>query len=827
MPGRRGAEPRGARVDGRCESSYAHTKWQAKSCKAVTRKRKPIAFGKYTLIERVNAGGMAEVFKAMETQALPDGPLLAIKRILPTMAEDDDFITMFLDEAQIARRLEHPAVCRIYELGSVDETHFIAMEFIHGKDLLQVQNKFRKQKQIMPVAMACYVGMRAAEGLDYAHRATKEDGNPLNIIHRDISPQNVLVSFDGEVKIIDFGIAKAQDRMTKTQAGILKGKFGYMSPEQVLGKKIDHRSDLFALGTVIYEMLTGERLFVGESDFSTLEKVRNVDIHPPRHYNDKIPEAVEKIILKALAKDRDQRYSRGAELAADLKAWLDKYAPYDARKLSGWMRQAFQEDIAKDNGKMEEFRQLIAQERPESDPDAEPQEIPSSKTEIFDASAMPGFAPEPDADAPSEKTEIANPAMLAGAPAAEPPRKPTPPPPAAIPSAPVPPELPRRQAEAPPLDAPAPSYTTAPPLDAPLPGAGRPKQPSLLKDILIGASIAGVLIVGVAVYFLFFHNAGEAPATPPPQTLAASTPAAEVLGTIQINEPQGAVVRIDGKEGCQPTPCAVGKLTLGAHEIEIEHPDFELYKTAVKLSGADPITVAGQTKPKSPGKLKFTSIGKEKYSKLRGTISILYNGQELALSNDGEAEIPAGKRAIEVRRAGYQPLPLEVEIPAGAVFELSIEPEKFVEGTFTLVVDSTPIKGKVFLDGKEIGVAPVTAPNLPGARRHTVKVTAEGYAESAEFVRWMGDSAEVKLNVTLNKEAPFGYLVASTNPIFGCAVVIDGKKRNVKTPIPNPGLKLEPGAHQIEFIAPSGTKYGPYPFEIEAGKTLRKPFQLK
>src|SRR5678816_3107440 len=179
----------------------------------------------------------------------------------------------------------------------------IAMEYIWGKDLLQIQNRVRKLKQHLPIPMCCYLLAKICEGLDYAHRKKDPLGRPLEIVHRDCSPQNILISYEGEVKIIDFGIAKATSRNSRTMAGVLKGKCGYMSPEQVRGLPLDRRSDLFALGTMLYECLTSDRLFQGETDFSTLEKVRNVDVRPPREINPMIPHAVEAVIMKALAKD--------------------------------------------------------------------------------------------------------------------------------------------------------------------------------------------------------------------------------------------------------------------------------------------------------------------------------------------------------------------------------------------------------------------------------------------------------------------------------------------------------------------------------------------
>src|SRR5512143_577636 len=302
---------------------------------------------------------MAEVFKAKSYGVEGFEKIIAIKRILPTMGEDRDFIKMFIDEAKIAGQLAHANICQIFELGRIDGSHFIAMEYIGGKDLLQIQNRLRKIKQPMPIAMACFSIAKVLEGLDYAHRKRDPLGRPLEIVHRDCSPQNVLVSYEGEVKVIDFGIAKATSRNSRTMAGVLKGKFGYMSPEQVRGLPLDRRSDIFALGTMLYECLTGERLFQGETDFSTLEKVRNVDVQPPRAVNPKIPEAIEKIILKALAKDVDDRYQWCSEMLADLQAFLmSQDVVFTAKSLSSWLKEVFQTEIDRERQLLEQYKRV-------------------------------------------------------------------------------------------------------------------------------------------------------------------------------------------------------------------------------------------------------------------------------------------------------------------------------------------------------------------------------------------------------------------------------------------------------------------------------------
>jgi serine/threonine protein kinase len=325
--------------------------------------KKPTLFGKYLLLERINVGGMAEVFTAKAFGVEGFERILAIKKILPTMAEDEEFITMFIDEARISVQLNHANVVHIHELGKHEDTYFIAMEYVAGRDLRTLLERYRRRQELMPTAQAVFIASKMCEGLDYAHRKKDARGQDLGIIHRDVSPQNILVSYEGEVKIIDFGIAKAANRSQKTQAGILKGKFGYMSPEQVRGLPTDRRSDVFAVGVILYEMLTGERLFVGESDYSTLEKVRNADVPAPRQFNPNVPAGLEKVMLKALARDVEDRYQWASDLQEDLMRFLlAGDAIYSSKHLAGFMKEVFAEDLVREAEKMERYASI---ERPE------------------------------------------------------------------------------------------------------------------------------------------------------------------------------------------------------------------------------------------------------------------------------------------------------------------------------------------------------------------------------------------------------------------------------------------------------------------------------
>jgi eukaryotic-like serine/threonine-protein kinase len=326
--------------------------------------KKPTVFGKYLLLERLNVGGMAEVFVAKAFGVEGFERILAIKKILPTMAEDEEFITMFIDEARISVQLNHPNVVHIHELGKHDDAYYIAMEYVPGKDLRTIIERYKKRRELMPTSMAAFIASKMCEGLDYAHRKKDARGQDLLIIHRDVSPQNILLSYEGELKIIDFGIAKAANRSQKTQAGILKGKFGYMSPEQVRGLPIDRRSDIFAVGVIFYELLTGEKLFVGESDFSTLEKVRAAEVPLPRKFNPNITPALEKVVLKALARETEDRYQWPSDLQEDLMKFLmTGDAFFSPKHLSTFMKDAFADDLVRENEKMERYSTV---EKPDS-----------------------------------------------------------------------------------------------------------------------------------------------------------------------------------------------------------------------------------------------------------------------------------------------------------------------------------------------------------------------------------------------------------------------------------------------------------------------------
>lgn len=306
-------------------------------------------FGRYELLKRIAAGGMGEVYLARQAGFEGFEKLLVVKVLLPNLAEDSEFITMFLDEARIAARLDHPNIGQIYDLGEVDGAFYIAMEYIRGDDVVRLWKQARLKQKPVPMALAARIAADAAAGLDYAHKATGADNEPLNLVHRDVSPQNILVTFDGGVKLIDFGVAKAAGRMSHTTTGTIKGKYAYMSPEQISGADIDHRSDVFALGVVLYEMLTSARLFKRDTEVATLQAVATCDIPPPTSINPKIDPMLADILLKALAQNRDDRYEDAQAFRMALEEWmLAERQPGTAAHLSAYMKELYAERLAEE-----------------------------------------------------------------------------------------------------------------------------------------------------------------------------------------------------------------------------------------------------------------------------------------------------------------------------------------------------------------------------------------------------------------------------------------------------------------------------------------------
>lgn len=312
------------------------------------------------LLDRLAAGGMAEVYRAKQSGTGGFEKIVAIKRILPHFAQSDEFKSMFRDEAVLTAKLQHPNIVQVFANGEHQNYLYLVLEFVDGKNLRQVLARSEKNKIKIPIDIACFIACEVAKGLDYAHSFVDDmSGQSMDIVHRDMSPQNVMVSYHGAVKIVDFGIAKVEANnpdKEHTRAGVLKGKFGYMSPEQANGDTVDKRTDIFALGIVLHEMLTMKRLFTADDDLKTLQFVRDCNVPRPSKYNPNIPSQLDTIVMKMLAKNKSERYSSAAELHKDLSSFLNqKFPQFVHSDLSNFTKKLFEEDIVEEKRKRDKI----------------------------------------------------------------------------------------------------------------------------------------------------------------------------------------------------------------------------------------------------------------------------------------------------------------------------------------------------------------------------------------------------------------------------------------------------------------------------------------
>ncbi len=322
-------------------------------------------FGRYFLLDQIAQGGMAEIYRARFATIDNAGRLLVIKRIQSGFGANAEFISMFKSEIKVTMGFNHPNIVQVYDFGEEQSQPYIAMELVDGKNLRQFIQRFNEHKTTFPVELAAYIIEQAASGLHYAHSfRDKITGESLNIVHRDISPQNILISFEGTVKVIDFGIAKATTNSEATRAGVIKGKPSYLSPEQITGEQLDGRCDIFALGTVLWELLTGKKLFQGENDLAVLKLIESCStyVKPPSVLNPQVPKELDYIVLKALAKHRDKRYQTADELQRALHKFIYSFNPdFNPADLSYLAKDLFKAEIVEDRKLIQRLNERVEQ----------------------------------------------------------------------------------------------------------------------------------------------------------------------------------------------------------------------------------------------------------------------------------------------------------------------------------------------------------------------------------------------------------------------------------------------------------------------------------
>src|SRR5215471_16573853 len=300
---------------------------------------------RYRITERVAAGGMAEVFRGVAESLQGFKKNIAIKRILPSLTKNKKFVAMFLDEARLSLSLQHANIVQVFDIGHSEDTYFIVMEYVDGVDLKALMEWRRRINRRIPIAHSLYLTMEICKGLSYAHELLNPDtGKPLGIVHRDISPPNVLISKQGEIKVVDFGLAKATSQIETTDPGVVKGKMSYLSPEAARGEEVDSRADIFAVGILLYEMLTGKRLFYGDTDYQTVELVRNAKIPPIKPQNPQVEPELEDIVRKALAKRKEDRFQNATDIQDALAQYTySRGLKVISRDISELVRQCLDE----------------------------------------------------------------------------------------------------------------------------------------------------------------------------------------------------------------------------------------------------------------------------------------------------------------------------------------------------------------------------------------------------------------------------------------------------------------------------------------------------
>lgn len=514
--------------------------------------------GKYRLIAELGHGGMAEVYLAVVQGPAGFNKLVVIKQIRPQLATDPEFLSMFLDEARLAARLSHPNVVQTNEVGQEGDRYFIAMEYLEGQPLNRVLHRIGRDGGLT-LTMHLRIIIDMLVGLHHAHELTDFDGTPLNVVHRDVTPHNVFVTYDGQVKVVDFGIAKAMNSSAETRLGVVKGKVAYMAPEQARGERVDRRADIFSAGVMLWEAATGRRLWKGIPDLTVLHRLINGDIPSPRDIDPEVPEGLEKIVMKALALRREDRYSTSVELATALEELLDSMNDKSSlREVGKLVARHFEENRAKIRGIVE----------------AQLKVVKSLPTTEFQAISLPQLD-NPGGVASGPMSQV-DPAATTGETKSNPAKTSSP-------------EINRATTSAP---------TSLTASTAAMHSASQPSAPPKRGGMIGAIALIAAAAVGAGIWF----------ATRPPQQTGATNPppAASIEISIQVT-PSTAKVTLDGKP-LEKIPF-VGKFERdgATHMIQAEAPGYAARSRDVTFDRDRTIELALVPQANGPGTAPATA----------------------------------------------------------------------------------------------------------------------------------------------------------------------------------------------------------------------------
>lgn len=692
----------------------------------------PKQFGKYYLLEKLAVGGMAEIYKAKTFGVDGFEKLLVLKRILPHCSADKDFITMLVDEAKLSVTLSHANIVQVYDLGKVGDDYFISMEYINGINLRDIIYRCRERSIKIPDELATYLISEVCKGLDYAHRKTDPSGNPLNIVHRDVSPQNILISYEGEVKIVDFGIAKAAMNISHTMAGILKGKIAYMSPEQALGKTIDFRADIFSSGIVLYETLTGDKLFTGESQFEVLKKIRTTKIDIGK-LPEALPEGLKNVLIKALSYLPKDRYQSAGDMQIDLTKYLYTiHVDFTPQKLASFIKELFSEEISKqrERGVFEKAMEAqtssinVAEEAMQENIVHREESLPPLHTaETSAISLSEGESTEKTSSKKGLGNRFAAAAtllvFLVG-----------------IGFAYVKfihPMLIGKLGLKEPITTVSQTGTInvfSNPAGAKIFLDGKDTDlatPSILENLTIGKTY---IVKLTKDKFAEFEKTFAITSIEP---VSMEADLLEEAGTLEIiTEPEGASIFVNGEPADKITPFTLSGLALNSDlKITLVKPEYNDIDQIVKLTSNKPQTLTAKM-------VKTTAeMGSIKVSSNPSGARIFYNGRDLGLVTPADIpNVPIGeKQNIRLTKSGFETITKTATVKDTDPFSLSIdlkpiteEAKQAEEKLTTANVSSKPPGARIFLNGKNTGLkTPAVLKNLEIGKNYSVRLEKQNF----------------------------------------------------------------------------------------------------
>ncbi len=733
--------------------------------------------GKYELLKKLALGGMAEIFLARQTGVQGFEKIVVIKRILPHLAAQERFVQMFLNEARLAARFTHPNIVQIYDLGQDGEAYFLAMEYVHGEDLKSIVRRCATLGRRIPTEHVLRLATGVLEALHYAHTQPDADGRPGGVVHRDVSPHNVLLSFQGNVKLVDFGIAKARSQISTTIPGRVKGKHAYMSPEQCQGLDLDGRSDIFSLGIVMFELLTWTRLFKRKHDLETLKAISAGEVPSPRSLRPDLDPALEAILLKALATDRDKRYQNAQEMQVAIEDFMVSRGLLSSSVLlTRFMQDLFADKLAVQQKALTQARAanleivvLQAQQQGQG-PDlvAFLDSFFGEGTRGTESSSVsPSGDPHPEFTPSGDFTPLPDPVVHPGVPLRPqipiPARRngapPRPPPPRAPEGESVKHVAPGRRSAPPPVPsvgdllaaepapaAPTPAAFEPPPEEAPVdpdsflsehadPFAPAPKKKSSGLPMLIG--LGALVIAGVVVLLMMGRGSG----TPPPR------------GKVKVNSyPPGAAVYLDDVMQEQKTPAELEVKPGEEHVLRIEADNFPTWEQKFTLTDIQtPLEFTAVFDKNAAARIKLTGspivAGAEGQGKGSVRLESVPPGALVYLdgiSTDKRTPVtlknlPAGlDHVVLLELEGRDPAARRFHLEAGAEPKFSLElPEAGPQDPERTSVrfESDPEGAKVIVNEWPIPKPTPIPVKLLNASPSEIKVEKAGYREWSALVR--------------------------------------------------------------------------------------------